>query len=109
MDSSAPEAQGLSGMILKVRHAAEQRRNLALVKAVPAACLQQRIGRLLLLASQPIVQALNRSGLFLIESDFPIPSLFFRVDIQRGIDKLADKIARSYDCDAPDRSMRQPI
>jgi hypothetical protein len=48
-----------------------------------------------------LFEALNRSGLFLIGTDFSLPPLFFRDDVQRGIDKLAYKIARSYGCDAP--------
>jgi hypothetical protein len=43
-----------------------------------------------------LFSALNRSGLFLIESDFLPPPLFSRADIQDGIDQLAGEIARAY-------------
>lgn len=43
-----------------------------------------------------LFEALNRTGLFLIENDFPPPPLFERADIQDGIDRLAGEIARAY-------------
>ena len=41
--------------------------------------------------------AMNRSGLFIIDSDFATPSLFYRADIQLGIDEMADQITRRFD------------
>jgi len=44
--------------------------------------------------------AMNRSGLFIVDSDFALPSLFHRADIQLGIDEMADQIARRFDSTA---------
>ncbi|SEM21299.1 hypothetical protein SAMN04515666_108190 [Bosea lupini] len=44
--------------------------------------------------------AMNRSKLFVVDSDFAPPSLFGRADIQLGIDEMAVRIVRRFDATA---------
>jgi hypothetical protein len=41
--------------------------------------------------------AMNRSGLFIVDSEFAPPPLFYRANIQLGIDEMAIHIARRFD------------